>query len=289
MYIVHYYLFFTMRKHFISTDSSKIEALKKNALTVRRNIIEMLVPNESHHIGCSLSIVDILVVLYFDILAIDSHHADDRKRDIFILSKGHAGAALYATLAERGFFDKKILQSYDRNGGMLSEHVTTAVPGVELSTGSLGHGLPAGVGHALAARNDGIDRIIYVLISDGDLNEGSNWEAFMFAAHHFLSNLVVIVDSNKMQGYGEVKEVIDLEPVTKKLASFGWNTYEVDGHNHGELIAVFEKVKKNPVQKPHFILAHTIKGKGIPFFEGKFESHYKSIDASVQKEILRTL
>lgn len=270
-------------------NTSKVEVLEKTARTVRRNIISMLVPHESHHIGCSLSIVDILVVLYFDILAIDPHYADDEKRDIFILSKGHAGAALYATLAERGFFDKKILQSYDRNGGMLSEHVTTVVPGVELSTGSLGHGLPVGVGHAIAARNDGIDRTIYVLISDGDLNEGSNWEAFMFAAHHSLSNLVVIVDSNKMQGYGKVKEVIDLEPVTKKLASFGWNTYEVDGHDHQKLVTTFEEVKKRTTRKPHFILAHTIKGKGIPFFEGKFESHYKSIDQSTQTEILRTL
>lgn len=268
---------------------SKIAFLKKKALAVRKNIITMLVPQESHHIGCSLSIVDILTTLYFYILRINPKKPDHPDRDIFILSKGHAGAALYATLAERGFFKKSLLKSYDRNGGVLPEHVTKVVAGVELSTGSLGHGMSVGIGFALAGIHNSSKKKIFVLISDGELNEGSTWESIMFAGHHQLSNLVVIIDYNKMQGYGMTHEVLDLNPLGEKIASFQWNIYEEDGHNHAGLAGVFERIALCRDNKPHFVIAHTIKGKGIPFFEGKFESHYKSINEATQKEILRTL
>lgn len=259
--------------------------LKKTTTQIRKNIIEMLVPKESHHIGCSLSIVEILTSLYFQQMSIDPKKPIDPKRDIFILSKGHAAAALYATLAERGFFDKKILAQYDTEGGLLPEHVTRVVPGIELSTGSLGHGLPVGVGFALSSRNDKKKNHVYVLVSDGELDEGSSWEAILFAGHHKLSNLIVIVDYNKLQGFGTTHEVLDLEPLSAKLKAFGWNVYDVDGHDFGDLDNVFEKIKNSQDGSPHFVIANTIKGKGIAHFEGKFESHYHSID-EVTKETL---
>ena len=261
------------------------DLLVKTAGKIRRNIIEMLVPKESHHIGCSLSIVEILTSLYFKQMIIDLKKPNDSKRDIFILSKGHAAAALYATLAERGFFEKKILAQYDTEGGLLPEHVTRVVPGIELSTGSLGHGLPVGVGFALAARNDKKKNHVYVVVSDGELDEGSSWEAILFAGHHKLSNLTVIVDYNKLQGFGTTGEVLDLEPLSAKLKAFGWNVYDVDGHDFSDLNNVFEKIKNSQDCKPHFVIANTIKGKGIAHFEGKFESHYHSID-DVTKSLL---
>lgn len=263
--------------------------LTQTAYNIRKNIIEMLVPKESHHIGCSLSIVEILTVLYFDILHIDPKNPNDKNRDIFILSKGHAAAALYATLAQRGFFSQEILSKYDTNGGILPEHITRVVTGVEVSTGSLGHGLPIGVGFALSNRQMNYKNFVYVLMSDGELNEGSNWEAIMFAGFHKLSNLVVIIDANGLQGYGSTKKVLDLGELKDKISPFGWNTYETDGHNLESLNSVFRLIKKKSNSKPHFIIAHTIKGKGIPHFEGKFESHYYSINEEMKKEILNKL
>ena len=249
----------------------------------------MLAPYESHHIGCSLSIVDILTVMYFKILNIFPKSPTSPKRDIFILSKGHGAAALYATLAESGYFNKKLLQTYDRDGGLLPEHADRVVPGVEVSAGSLGHGLSMGLGFALALRNDRKKNKVYVLISDGELNEGSTWEAIMFAGHHKLSNLTVIVDANGMQGYGMTKDVLDLSPLHKKLEQFRWNAFQVDGHNHALMADLLKSIKKNPSGKPNFVVAHTIKGKGVPYFEGKFESHYKSVDEKTKHKILLEL
>lgn len=260
--------------------------LPKTAYNIRKSIIKMLIPNESHHIGCSLSIIEILTVLYFDILRIDPKNPNDKNRDIFILSKGHAAAALYATLAQRGFFSQKILSKYDTNGGILPEHITKVVPGVEVSTGSLGHGLPIGVGFALSNREMCNKNIVYVLMSDGELNEGSNWEAIMFAGFHKLDNLVVIIDANGLQGYGSTKKVLDLGHIKDKISPFGWNTYETDGHNLEELKSLLQQIKEKSNGKPHFIIAHTVKGKGIPYFEGKFESHYYSLDEITKKKIL---
>lgn len=266
---------------------NSLQILKKKVFAIRTSIISMVVPRVSHHIGCALSIVEILTVLYDRVLSINPEKPDDPKRDIFILSKGHAGSALYATLAHRGFFEMGVLHSYDQNGGVLPEHATKVVPGVELSTGSLGHGLSVGAGYAIGALRDRIKRKVFVLISDGDLNEGSNWEAIMFAGHHQLNNLIVIMDYNKLQGYGSVKEVLDLTPYRSKLSAFRWNTYTVNGHSLKELVKVFEKIAQKKNKKPHFIIANTIKGKGIPYFEGRFDSHYKSIDVDVKEEILK--
>ena len=263
--------------------------LTKTALNIRKSIIEMLVPKESHHIGCSLDIVEILTYLYFQEMKIDSIKPNDLNRDIFILSKGHAAAGVYATLAERGFFKKEILQKYDTDGGILPEHITRVVPGIELSTGSLGHGLPVGVGFALSYKNDNKKNRVFVLVSDGELNEGSNWEAIMFAGHHKLDNVTVILDKNDFQGYGSTSEIIDLSPIEGKLKNFGWNTYKVDGHDFADLKKAFDNVKKSKNNKPNFIIAKTIKGKGIPEFEGKFESHYHSITQEMKDSLLKKI
>lgn len=265
----------------------KIKNLKLQAVNLRLKLIEALKPKVSHHIGCSLAIIDILNFLYECILKVNPKKPRDPRRDILILSKGHAALALYVVLCQEGFFSKTLLEKYDHDGGVLSEHVSTTVPGVELSTGSLGHGLPVGAGFALSYLNDKKNNKVYVLMSDGELNEGSNWEAFMFAGHHQLHNLIAIIDANGYQGYSKTKEVLDLSPLDKKLDSFNWNVYKVDGHSYENLIDVFQKIQGNIKNgKPHVIIAKTVKGKGVSHFEDKFESHYKSIDADLKEKIL---
>lgn len=263
--------------------------LPKISLSIRKKIISSLIPRESHHIGCSLSIVDILVYLYYEEMNVFPNDPKNKNRDIFILSKGHGALALYVTLYSKKFFDSKLLSTYDKNGGILPEHASTVAPGVELSTGSLGHGLPVGLGFATSLMNDKSNRRVFVLMSDGEFNEGSNWEAIMYAGHHKLKNLVVIVDLNKFQGYGTTKKILDLSPLNKKLADFNWETYIVDGHNFEDLESVFLQINKSTQNKPKIIFANTIKGKGVPSLEGKFESHYKSLDEASIKEILLNL
>lgn len=260
--------------------------LAKIAQNIRYNVIKVLNPGSSHHIGCSLDIIELLTYLYFHELKIDPKNPRSDKRDMFILSKGHAGIALFSTLAHRGFFGKKILEGYDLDGGTLPEHVTTIVPGVELSTGSLGHGLPVAAGIALDFQATKSKRRAVVLLSDGELDEGSNWEAIMFSGHHKLANLIVIVDLNGFQGYGQTKEIINLEPLDAKLKLFGWKTHAIDGHDFGQMAKVFKSISEDKSGKPTMIFAKTIKGKGIPHFEGKFESHYNSIDQATKDKIL---
>ncbi len=267
----------------------EIKKLKDISAQIRKNIIEMLVPQESHHIGCGLGIVDILAVLYFEVLRTSPKNPEDPKRDIFILSKGHGAAAVYSTLYEKGFFSKKLLLTYDRDGGTFPEHASITVPGVEVSTGSLGHGLPIGIGYAVSFLNDKKNNQVAVLMSDGELNEGSNWEAIMFAGHHKLSNLTAIIDANGFQGYSTTEKVLDLSPLPAKFKAFRWNVYKTDGNSIKDLKEIFSKIKKNKNGKPNCIIAKTVKGKGIPFFEGKFESHYKSVDEITKLEILNNL
>ncbi len=264
----------------------KLEDVSKK---VRKSIIKMLVPEESHHIGCALSIVEIAVYLYFHKMNIFPQNPDHPKRDIFILSKGHAASAIYAVLVEKGFFPKSRLKEYDTDGGFLPEHASKEIPGVELSTGSLGHGLPAGLGFAFDMKRKKSTRKVYVLMSDGELNEGSNWEAFMFAAHHKLSNVIAIIDNNTFQGYGKTKDILDIEPLEKKFIAFGWDVHRVDGHDFHKLDSVFHTIESEKAQKPHVIIADTIKGKGVPFFEGKFESHYSSLKKEQKNEILKNM
>lgn len=248
---------------------------KELAHRVRLNVLKMISQGGSSHIGSALSIVDILAVLYSRFLKVRPEDPRWPGRDRFILSKGHAGAAVYATLAELGFFPKEKLQTHYQDGSDLSGHVShKGIPGVELSTGSLGHGLNVGAGMAKAAQLKGEQFRVVVVLSDGECDEGSNWEAILFAAHHKLDNLVAIVDYNKLQSLDTVSATLELEPFGAKWASFGWQVREIDGHDHGQLQETLQSVPFVPGQ-PSVIIAHTVKGKGVSFMENKVLWHYR--------------
>jgi transketolase len=257
---------------------TKTVSTKALAKRMRIHILNMIHRTHSSHIGSCYSMVDMLAVLYGVILNIDPKYPKDPLRDRFILSKGHAGAALYAILAEHGFFEVSDLDHYNQDGTSFSGHVMHEVPGVEVSTGSLGHGLSIGCGMAYAAKIDKLPYKVYVLLSDGECDEGSNWEAILFAPHHRLDNLIVIVDYNKIQSFGSVKEVLDLEPFVDKWKAFGWHTVEVDGHDHEQMISTFKNISTNQSGRPSVCIAHTVKGKGVSFMENKLLWHYKSPD-----------
>lgn len=232
----------------------------------------------SSHIGSCLSMADILAVLYSNCLRIDAQHPDWVDRDRFILSKGHGAAALYAVLAECGFFPVEQLDTYCQDGSMLLGHVNYDVPGVEVSTGSLGHGLAIGCGMALAAKREGRPYRVFVLLSDGECDEGSTWEAILFAPQHELDNLVAIVDYNKIQSFGAVKQVLDLEPLAEKWRAFRWAVHEIDGHDYSQIENALKRIPLEP-RKPTCIIAHTVKGKGVSFMENQLAWHYKSPSA----------
>ena len=235
----------------------------------------MVYKANASHIGTCLSMADILAVLYGETLNVDPAFPSWPERDRLIISKGHGAAILYAILAEKGFFPIDWLDSYCLEGSPLLGHVSHKVPGVELSTGSLGHGLPVACGMALAAKSDSEKHRIFVVLSDGELDEGSNWESIMFASHHKLDNLVAIVDCNKLQGFGYTKDVLDLDSLSDKWESFGWAVKKIDGHNHQQ---IKDSLKKIPLKQtvPTVILADTVKGKGVSFMENRLEWHYKS-------------
>ena len=246
------------------------------ARRIRLHALRMTSRGGSSHIGSVLSMADIIAVLYGRVLRVDP--ADPRwpDRDRFILSKGHAGAGVYAALAERGFFPIERLEEHYQDGSDLSGHVSHRnMPGVELSTGSLGHGLSVGCGMALAARLDRREHRVVVLLSDGECDEGSNWEAILFAAHHRLDNLLAIVDYNKIQSLAPVAETLALEPFAEKWRAFGWRVLEVDGHDHEQLLSALER-SPEPEARPTCVLAHTVKGKGVSFMEHSVLWHYRT-------------
>ena len=248
---------------------------EKLAKKVRRHVIEMTHAGNSSHVASALSIVDMLAVLYSAVMNYDSANPKLPSRDRFILSKGHAGAAVYATLAEVGFFPIEWLTQHYQNGSKLSGHVShKGIPGVEISTGALGHGLPIGAGFAYSAKLQKAAHRVFVVMSDGECDEGSNWEAILFAAHHKLNNLFAIIDYNKLQSIDTVENTLGLEPFRQKWESFNWNVIEVDGHDYQELIAAFENFPNN--DRPNCIIAHTVKGKGISFMENQVVWHYRS-------------
>jgi transketolase len=231
------------------------------------------------HIGGCLSIADLLAVLYGSVLRIDPARPDWPERDRFVQSKGHAAAILYAVLAERGFFPVSMLERYCRDGSELYGHVTNpSLPGVEVSTGSLGHGLPIAAGMALAAKREGRAARVFALLSDGELDEGSTWEAVLFAAHHRLDNLVAIVDYNKIQSFGAVADVLDLDPLAEKWRAFRWGVREIDGHDLDAVAAAFAALPFE-AGRPSVVVAHTVKGKGVSFMENDLGWHYKAPDA----------
>ena len=245
------------------------------ARTIRQLSLEMVHRAKASHIGSALSISDILAVLYSDVLDFEPNDPDWPDRDRFILSKGHACVAVYAALSQVGFFPAKELENYGRNHSVFMNHISHKVPGVEFSTGSLGHGLPFAVGKALAAKKQLRTWGTFVLLSDGELDEGSNWEAILFSAHHRLDNLVVIIDFNKLQSLTTVEQTLKLEPLAEKFLAFGWNVIEANGHDHMSLRQAFASAAECR-QMPSVIIAHTIKGSGVSFMENKVEWHYKS-------------
>lgn len=246
---------------------------KDFAIKIRKHILNMVHNSGGSHIASGLSIVDIISVLYNEILKVDNNNPKLDSRDRFILSKGHACTPIYAALAELGFFSMSDLELYGKNDSILMNHISHKVLGVEFSTGALGHGLPFGVGKAKAAKILNENWKTFVLLSDGELDEGSNWEAFMFAAHHKLNNLTAIIDYNKLQSLNTVENTLNLEPLAAKFEAFGWDICEVDGHNYEELAIGLKKIHDF---KPRIIIAHTTKGKGVSYMENKVEWHYKT-------------
>ena len=250
-------------------SEAELEQLTRGwALDIRRLVLEESKRANVGHIGSSLCIADILAVLYGGVLRVPDPSAPDRDR--FILSKGHAALALYAVLHLRGWLSREELANYCVDGCLLGVHPDRALPGIDFSTGSLGHGLTYAVGAALAARLQGSARRVFVLISDAECNEGSVWESVMFAAHACLSNLVVIVDVNGQQALGYTAEVLDLAPLADKWRAFGWDVSDVDGHDHRQLTEVLTSTRG----RPHVVIAHTVFGRGVSFMEGKVGWHY---------------
>lgn len=256
-------------------NSKKVAKLRSLATAVRRRDLEMVYRARLGHIGGDFSATDILVTLYFDVLRIDPKRPDDPERDRFILSKGHSAGALYTTLAHAGFFPLAELDTFAQPLSRLNGHPNRVkVPGVETNTGPLGHGLPVAVGCAVGAKMDGASWRTYVITGDGELQEGSNWEAAMSAAHYKLDNLTVIVDRNGLQQGDFTERTMHLDPLADKWRAFGWAVREVNGHDHAALLDVFEQL---PFEwgKPNCIIAHTHKGQGVSFMRDRPAWHHK--------------
>ena len=245
---------------------------KQISTQMRVDVIEMSHRAGTAHLASALSCIDILTVLYSSVLHLDSNNINSPDRDRFLLSKGHAATALYAALAWKGLIKRHDLKKFGKKGSLLEEHPTPKQLGVEAATGSLGHGLPIGNGMALSKKITGIDFQVFVLMSDGECNEGSVWEAGMFASQHQLQNLTAIVDFNKWQATGRSQNVLKIDPLVEKWTSFGWEVSEVDGHDHQTL---YNEFSKNSIHSPKMIICHTIKGKGISFMEDDNNWHYR--------------
>ena len=252
--------------------------MKKNfkilSRDIRVNLLNTTYHAKSSHIGSCLSIVEILIAIHYELI---------KRNDQFILSKGHAGLAMYCLLYEKKYISLKTLNSYGKDKSILMGHISHKVKGVEFSTGSLGHGLPVAVGKAFKSKRFKNKNNIYVLLSDGELNEGSTWESLLFASHHKLDNLNIIVDYNKIQSMGPIDKIINLEPLKEKFESFGCDVMEVDGHN---IKQIQKSLKKKSVTKPKLIIAHTTKGKGVHFMENNNLWHYRPPN---QKELMEAL
>lgn len=251
---------------------------KQLAWKIRRHGIEMTHLSGGSHIGAIMSVADIISVLYADVMRYDSKNPKWEGRDRFILSKGHAGAAIYAALAETGFFEVEELKTHYANGSRLSGHVSHHLPGVDFSTGSLGHGLSAGAGMAYAIKKDRKEERVFVVLGDGECDEGSVWEAALFANHFRLNNLVAIVDHNHMQSLDFQENTLEIEDFGSKWRAFGWNVIEINGNNHDELKAAFKQADENSKDenhKPTVIIANTIKGYGVSFMQNDILWHYR--------------
>lgn len=256
-------------------NKSIIDSLKAKAKEMRREMVKMVQMAGSGHLAPALSCADLVAALYFEVLKINPQNPRDENRDRFILSAGHKCLALYVSLAMTGYFPKESLNSFLQFNSMLGGHPDCSkIPGVEISTGALGHGLPIGVGMGLGGKLLKKDYKIFVLLGDGEVSEGSNWEAASAASHFKLDNLVGIIDRNGLCADGSISEVMNVEPLVDKWSAFGWETREIDGHNMEQIVSVLDNV---PIKngKPTIIIANTIKGKGISFMENRYEWHNK--------------
>lgn len=272
------------------TKKLNIDELKETARLLRCDIIEMLAKAGSGHPGGSLSSVEIVTTLFFHVLRLHPKEPQWPDRDKFHLSKGHCCPAVYAALARRGFFPQKDLATLRQFGSILQGHPDCKrTPGIEVSSGSLGHGLAIGCGMAIASRLDKRDTGVYVLMGDGEIQEGSVWEAAMFAAHYKLDNLCAIVDYNGMQIDGWVKDVMALEPLREKWEGFGWKVLHVNGHHIGELIHAFDSFKEKKAGKPTIIIASTTKGKGVSFMENVVDFHGRAPTKEQAERALKEL
>lgn len=256
-----------------ASPEGRATLLAEQAKSTRRAVVKMIARAGQGHIGGDLSVTDILTTLFAAVLNLDPEHPEWDERDHFILSKGHCAASLYATLAETGFFATSELMTFMAPLSPLNGHPNrNKVPGVETNTGPLGHGLPVGVGSAIAAKLTGRGARTFVVLGDGEMQEGSNWEALMAAAHYGLDNLTIVVDRNRLQQGARTEETNGLDPLDAKLAAFGWEVREIDGHDYDALLDAFARPTSG---KPVAIIANTIKGKGISFVEDRVEWHHK--------------
>ncbi len=277
----------THESYAIDEVTSDGEDLVAVASRIREHVLAMCASTDGGHVGGSLSLVDILTSLYFRVLRVDPQMPALPERDVLLLSKGHGGIGLYATLAEAGFFDVAELGDYGRPGGHLMAHPHPEVAGVEMASGSLGHGLAVGLGFALAMRLDSEARRTFVIMGDGELQEGSVWEAASVASHQGLDNLIAIVDRNRLQISGDTETVDSLEPLAQRWAAFGWTVRECDGHDIEALSAALAAA---PVAgKPTVLIAHTTKGKGVPFLEGQARSHFVKLSERQYRRALSGL
>jgi transketolase len=269
---------------------NEAQELKSICRYIRRSIINTISNAGSGHTGGSLSEVEILVALYFRILNIDPQNPDWTERDRFVLSKGHSSPGLYCTLAKRGYFSEEKLKEFDAIDSMLQGHpCMLKTPGVDMSTGSLGQGLSAGIGMALGRDKRNMHFMVYVLMGDGELQEGQSWEAMMYAGFRKITGLVAIVDYNKVQLTGKTPETLDLEPLSDKFKACRWQTLECDGHDINQVIAKIEEAKELSRNGPVALVAHTVKGKGVTFMEGKYQWHGRAPNEEERKLALEEI
>lgn len=276
----------------VSTGSDKlsqddIQLLEQICRYIRKSIINTVADAGAGHTGGSLSEVEILVSLYFHIMNIDPHQPGLPNRDRFILSKGHASPGYYCTLANRGYFGEEKLAEFDGVDSMLQGHpCMLKTPGVDMSTGSLGQGISIGIGMILGREKSGLNFNVYVLVGDGEIQEGQIWEAAMYAGNHKLTGLVCMLDYNKVQLSGTVPDTLDPEPLADKWKAFGWQVVECNGHDIADVVAGIERARDKSKTGPVIVIAHTVKGKGVSFMEGKYQWHGKAPDAEQQKQAL---
>jgi len=265
----------------------RLARLRRLSSDIRVSIVETIAGPKMGHIGGDFSVTDILVTLFFDVMRYRAQDPDWAGRDRFILSKGHCSAALYSVLARAGFFEQSLLRQFMAPLSPLNGHPNRRkIKGVEANTGPLGHGLPIGVGAAVGARISGADYRTFVVLGDGELQEGSNWEAAMYAGHRKLDNLVAVVDRNRLQQGARTEDTNALDPLDDKWRAFGWDVHVVDGHDHAALLAAFEAP---PSGKPRFVIANTVKGKGVSFIEDRVEWHHKVPSADQMTQALAEL